>query len=299
MRILITGGTGFIGSYLCRTLLQANHQLVVLSRYPETVIQKCGKGVEAISSIDELDVDAQIDTIINLAGEPVIAKRWSEKRKQNLLDSRLVPTQALVDFIARVEKKPRCLISGSAIGFYGDGGEQILDETSSYHDEFSHELCRQWEGAAQQAEKYGVRVCLVRIGLVVGAGGGFLQQMLTPFKFGLGGPIGKGSQWMSWIHIKDLVDLLIWLLQNDSVSGVFNGTAPNPVTNHEFAKTLGRSLGRPAVIPMPSFVLQAAMGEMSQLLLTGQRVMPMRALEAGFDFKYKDLDGALEHVLSA
>jgi len=297
MRILITGGTGFIGSSLCRKLLGFNHSLVVLSRKPGTVAQKCGAGVEAVSNIEELGSNDPIDVIFNLAGEPIVAKRWSDARKRELLASRIGVTQAIVDYISRVQKKPACLVSGSAIGYYGDRGDATLNEESSFHDEFTHQLCQQWEDCALQAEQQGVRVCLVRTGLVAGEGGGFLQQMLLPFKLGLGGPIGSGDQWMSWIHIDDMVRLLIWLGENESARGVFNATAPKPVTNREFARALGKSLHRPALIPMPAFVLKAAMGEMAHLLLTGQKVMPAKALESGFVFNYPDLTGALEQVL--
>jgi hypothetical protein len=299
MRILITGGTGFIGSSLCRKLLESNHALVVLSRKPETVAEKCGAGVKAIGSIDELDSNEPIDAVFNLAGEPIVAKRWSDARKQELLASRIDVTQAIVDFISRAQMKPACLVSGSAIGYYGDRGDETLNEESSFHDEFAHQLCQQWEDCARQAEQQGVRVCLVRTGLVVDQGGGFLQKMLLPFKLGLGGPIGSGNQWMSWIHRDDMVRLLIWLLENESAKGIYNATAPKPVTNREFAQTLGKSLHRPAVIPMPAFVLNTAMGEMAHLLLTGQKVMPAKALQSGFEFQYPDLTGALEQVLGS
>ena len=296
MKILITGGTGFIGSLLCRKLQGLGHQLVVLSRTPGKVNDRCGSTVAAIASLDEMDRQTSIGAIFNLAGEPIADSRWSEEKKRLLLESRIGITQQLIDYIERAEVKPRHLISGSAVGYYGDCGDRPLDEDSPSHDEFTHQLCQQWEQRALLAEQQGVKVSIVRTGLVVGRGGGFLQRMLPAFRLGLGGRMGSGRQWMSWVHIEDLTRLLIYLLENE-LAGIFNGTAPEPVTNAEFTRVLARCLNRPALLPMPAVMLKLAFGEMSRLLLTGQRVLPKRALDAGFEFRYRDLEAALREVL--
>lgn len=297
MHILITGGTGFIGSRLCQRLLKANHQLTVFSRRPDCVKSLCGQTVTPLASLDELSADSQFDAVINLAGEPIADKRWSTKRKQQLLQSRLDTTGKLVQAMVAMQQRPQCLINASAVGYYGDQGDIEVDETTPAHDEFSHQLCRLWEQAAQAAEPLGVRVCVVRTGLVVGSDGGFVGKMLLPFKLGLGGPLGNGRQWMSWVHLHDLTRLFEWLLSHAETSGVYNATAPHPVTNREFTKTLGRVLQRPTVLPMPAFVARALFGEMSQLLLTGQRVLPKRISATGFEFDYPELEAALGNVL--
>ncbi|MEZ5525904.1 MAG: TIGR01777 family oxidoreductase [Pseudomonadales bacterium] len=297
MRILITGGTGFIGAHLCGQLLEAGHQLVVFSRRPEQVESLCGQAVEAIGSLDEITPQSEFDAVINLAGEPIADKRWSARRKQLLMESRLETTRKLVQAVAAMHRPPSCLINASAVGFYGDQGDRPVDESTLPHEEFSHELCRLWEQAANKAAEYGVRVCIVRIGLVVGPGGGFVSRMLPAFKLGLGGPLGNGRQWMSWVHRSDLVRLFEWLLTHDQAQGVYNGTAPNPVTNREFTRTLAKVLHRPACLPMPAFAAKALFGEMSRLLLTGQRVYPKRVTDAGFEFNYPQLQAALESVL--
>jgi hypothetical protein len=297
MRILITGGTGFIGAHLCGQLLEAGHQLVVFSRRPEQVESLCGQAVEAIGSLDEITPQSEFDAVINLAGEPIADKRWSARRKQLLMESRLETTRKLVQAVAAMHRPPSCLINASAVGFYGDQGDRPVDESTPPHEEFSHELCRLWEQAANKAAEYGVRVCIVRIGLVVGPGGGFVSRMLPAFKLGLGGPLGNGRQWMSWVHRSDLVRLFEWLLTHDQARGVYNGTAPNPVTNREFTRTLAKVLHRPACLPMPAFAAKALFGEMSRLLLTGQRVYPKRVTDAGFEFNYPQLQAALESVL--
>lgn len=298
MKILVTGGTGFIGTLLCSKLLADDHQLTVYTRNPAKVRGQGGDRIGYVTSLDNLAASECFDAIINLAGEPIADKRWSEKRKLLLLDSRLKTTQGLLDFVARTERKPVCLISGSAVGFYGDQGDTQVNELTTPYPDFGHRLCCRWENLARLAEEQGLRVCIVRTGLVVGSGGGFLKRMLPPFKLGLGGPMGSGQQWMSWIHIEDLVELFIWLLKHETCQGVFNGTAPNPVTNREFSKTLAACLHRPALLPVPSLMLRIALGEMSGLLLTGQRVNPERALEGGFEFRFPHLQQALSQVVS-
>ncbi len=297
MRILITGGTGFIGHALVKVLLEQGHQLTLLTRKPNAPELQSYRHTLIIDTLEQLSPDTRVDAIINLAGEGIADKRWSDKRKQVLLDSRLETTRSVLDFIARAEHKPQCLISGSAVGYYGDQGDVEVDESSTPASDFGQHLCDQWETLAQTAEQSGVRVCRLRIGLVIGRNGGFLKRMLLPFKSGLGGPLGNGRQWMSWIHRDDLVRLIVWLMTNDQCSGPYNGVAPNPVTNRKFTQTLARCLHRPALLPAPAPILKLVLGEMSALLLTGQKVRPRRALKAGFEFRFNDLQEALSDVL--
>lgn len=299
MNILITGGTGFIGKPLCASLIKQGHSLTVLSRRSAHVPKLCGATVSAVSTLDSLTADTHFDAIINLAGEGIVDKRWSKQRKQQLLDSRIQTTNQLIDYISRAKQKPFVLINGSAIGFYGDTGDEVLTENSiaSISNDFAHRLCVEWEQTAHKAADDGVRLCLLRTGLVVGKDGGFLQRMLTPFKLGLGGRIGHGQQWMSWIHRSDLIGMIEMLLDSSELAGIFNATAPNPVTNNEFSQTLARLLKRPALLPVPAIVLKVAMGEMSSLLLGGQRVIPKRFLDHGFQFQYGHLESALRETI--
>ena len=297
MQVLLTGGTGFIGSQLCGRLLKAGHQLTVLSRRPGQVKALCGQAVQPLASLDKLTPESHFDAVINLAGEPIADKRWTEKRKQQLMESRLGTTRKLVQVMKNMTQQPECLINASAVGFYGDQRQRTVDESTAAHDEFSHQLCRLWEEAASEAAQCGVRVCIVRIGLVVGSGGGFVSKMLLPFKLGLGGTIGSGEQWMSWVHREDLLRVFEWLMTHEQAEGVYNGTAPHPVSNRDFTFTLATVLHRPTLLPMPAFVAKVLFGDMSQLLLTGQRVLPKRMTEAGFEFQYPELKAALESVL--
>ncbi len=297
MKILITGGTGFIGKTLCHFLLGKNHQLTLLSRQPKKVSALFGPSVQAISNINQLKPSDGYDAIINLAGEGIADSRWTQSRKQILLDSRIKTTRQLIAYIKTAENKPEVLISGSAIGYYGNQKSRILNEKSEPIEDFSHQLCEKWETAAQQAEDFGIRVCIIRTGLVIGHDGGFLQRMLPAFKYGLGGTIGNGKQWMSWIHYSDLVAIINKLLESTVLQGIFNGTAPEPVTNAEFSITLGKILNRPVLLPIPAFILSLLLGEMSELLLGGQRVMPVQIEKAGFEFKFRTLEQALSDVL--
>ena len=298
MKILITGGTGFIGKTLCKTLLKKGHRLTVLSRKPEKVPSLCGETVEAIDNLDKLDAEASFDAIINLAGEGIADARWTPTRKQILLDSRIKTTGQLIRFIERAKKKPLVLVSGSAVGFYGDKGNTALDESSLPYDDFSHRLCAEWEETASMAEAYDVRVCIVRTGLVIGNNGGFIKRMLLPFQLGLGGRLGDGGQWMSWIHRSDYIKMVELLLNSPTLQGTFNATAPNPVTNSEFTQCLAKTLNRPAFLPVPAFVLKILLGELAELLLGGQRVFPKRIQDAGFEFTFETLDQALQDVLN-
>jgi len=297
MKLLITGGTGFIGSALCRHLVANRHDVTVLSRKPEAVAKLCGPTVRAIGDIKELHAQDDWQAIINLAGAPIFASRWTQERKQLIRASRIKLTEALVSYMAAMANKPAVFISGSAIGYYGDQGDQTLTEQAPAGTDFSGQLCQDWEQAAQAAEQWGVRVCLMRTGLVIGQGGGLLQKMLLPFQLGLGGRIGNGRQWMSWIHRNDWIAIAETMLANPAMQGPYNATAPHPVTNAEFAQTLAACLNRPALLPAPAGVLKALLGEMSELVLGSQRVLPERLLAQGFNFQHPELAAAIRASL--
>ena len=297
-RILITGGTGFIGHVLCRELLARDYELTVFSRQPpETVKSSCGR-VEAVSDLQQLRSHPGYDAVINLAGEGIADKRWSETRKQELRDSRIGVTETLVEVIRSWERAPKVLVSGSAVGFYGDQGAATVTEDTNPNDEFTHRLCRDWENAAKPLADDGVRVCFSRTGVVAGPGGGFLERMILPFKLGLGGRLGSGTQYMPWIHRDDVVGALIWMMENPNASGPFNVVSPNPATNAEFTRTLGKVLHRPTLFPAPAPVLKVALGEMARLLLTGQRAIPERLTQEKFEFRYPELEQALSQSVS-
>lgn len=293
MHILITGATGFIGTALCTRLLTSGHTLTALTRDPARAAARV-PGVRAIATLDDA---RDVEAVVNLAGEPLADGRWNTVRKQAFRDSRLGTTQQLVAWMARQPVRPRVLVSGSAIGYYGPRDDTALDESAPPGDDFAAQLCRDWETEAMQAETLDVRTCRVRIGIVLGTQGGALAKMLPPFRLGAGGPMGDGRQWMSWIHRDDLVRLIQWLLERDQAGGAYNGTAPTPVTNRAFATALGAALHRPALLPTPAIALKLAFGEMAQLLLTGQRVLPAHALAEGFTFQFPTLDTALADLL--
>jgi len=297
MKILITGGTGFIGRTLCHRLLDSGHELIVLSRRPEQVTKLCGKSVTAISNLEDLSSEESINSIINLSGKGIADRLWTKKRKQKLLDSRINITKQLIAYVARAKHKPSVMISGSAVGYYGNNGQSELDETTDNPDDFAQQLCKQWEAAVESVKEHGVRLCIIRIGLVIGRNGGFVKRMLLPFKLGLGGRLGNGQQWMSWIHKEDLITIVEILLNASELEGNFNATAPQPVTNAEFSACLANNLHRPAIFPVPAIVLKLLLGEMSELLLGGQKVLPERLIEQGFPFQYKSLDSALKAIL--
>jgi uncharacterized protein (TIGR01777 family) len=297
MHILLTGGTGLLGRALCRHWTQQGHQLTVWSRTPQRVAALCGAQVRGIGGLDEIG-DQPLDAVINLAGAPIADRPWTRKRKALLWASRITLTEQLLAWLQQRQQKPRVLLSGSAVGWYGDGGERELHEDSpQITDDFGAQLCGAWEETAQRAEALGIRVVLVRTGLVLAADGGFLARLLPPFRFGLGGPVGDGRQWMPWIHIADQIALIEFLLQQEQARGPYNACAPEPVRNADFARALGRVLHRPALLPAPAFLLRMALGELAGLLLGGQRALPVRLQEAGFRFRFTDLDLALADLL--
>lgn len=304
MRIVVTGGTGFIGRPLCQRLVGLGHAVTVLTRNPGAARSVLDPRMSVIGwegfrgPTDGLMAAlGDGDVIINLAGAPIAAGRWNAQVKDRLRQSREGTTSALVAALSELPTRPVLLISASAIGYYGSRGDEPLTEESPSGAGFLASLCREWEAAARAAERLGVRVVLPRIGVVLGRHGGALAKMLPAFRMGLGGPVGSGAQWMSWIHLDDLIELLLFLL-NEAVGGPVNATAPHPVTNREFARTLGRTLGRPAWARVPAPVLRLLLGEMAEeLLLTGQRVLPHRAEALGFRFRYPTLSEALGAIL--
>lgn len=292
MNFLITGGTGFIGKYLIQHLTEKGNNITVLTRNKN----KISRNIKAISNVNEIKNSDKIDVIINLAGAP-IAKRWSKAYKQELIDSRVNTTKDIISLIERLKDKPEVLISASAIGYYGSQGDKTLDENSTPVDEFTYQLCKKWESEALEAEKHGIRVCITRLGVVLGRNGGALKQMLPAFKLGLGGRLGDGNQYFSWVHINDVVSAFSFLIENQNEKGVYNLTAPHPVTNNDFTKALGKSIGRPTIFPMPAFIVKLLFGEMGEtLLLKGQRVLPKKLQKNGFQFQYPKIENALQDI---
>jgi uncharacterized protein (TIGR01777 family) len=299
LHVFITGGTGFVGRALCRVLDAAGCRVTVLSRQDATTVSRlCGGSVRGIASLQELHHIGAIDAVVNLAGESIAEGRWTSRRKDVLRNSRIELTRQLSDTLSRLTHKPSVLISGSAIGFYGDCDQQEVDETSPPGDDFAAHLCRDWEAVAREAEDMGIRVCTLRIGLVLDPSGGALQKMLPAFRFGLGGMIGRGQQWMSWIDRADLCRLILFLIQTPTARGPFNATAPYPASNRTFTHALGEALRRPTLFTVPSLALKLAMGEASSLLTTGQKVMPRKAMAAGFQYRHDSLESAFASYFS-
>ena len=295
--ILITGATGFIGSRLAAGLTEAGHHVIALIRNPARA-DGLRPPITLITSLDQLSADTKIDAIVNLAGEPIGNGLWTEAKRRKILDSRIGMTDDVVGLIARLDKRPAVLINGSAIGWYGLWQDQALTESAKAHACFSHELCDAWEKAASRAAEHGVRVVYLRIGLVVGTDGGMLTRMLTPFEYGLGGPMGSGQQWVSWIERDDLIRLIAHAIARPDISGPVNATAPIPVRNMKFSEELGRRLARPAIFRIPATLLRHAAGDFAdELLLGGQRVIPNKALSSGFVFRHETLRSAFEAIL--
>lgn len=301
MKVLLAGCSGFIGRSLIHELAREGHELILLSRNEANVreflsekIRFCpwdGKGIPQTALLEKLD------GVVNLCGEGIAEGRWTEERKARLLSSRLDTTNALVQFMSELQDPPKVLVNASAVGFYGSVPEGEVDESASTGHTFLADICKKWEVAALKAESYGVRVALMRIGIVLEQGGGAFAKMVPPFKAFIGGPLGSGKQWFPWVHRDDVVGLIRFALENEQASGPINVTAPEVVRMSEFCQRLGAVLGRPSWAPVPAFMLKLLLGEMSEMLLTGQKAIPKKACELGYEFKYASLDEALRNIL--
>ena len=294
MHILMTGGTGFIGAALAESLVAAGHSVTVLTRQDRVA----GDGVRFLRSLDEITDDSVIDGVVNLAGASLAGRRWTTAYKREILESRLDTTRALLQLMERLDRKPEVLVSASAVGYYGHHGDEALGEDGASTPGFSSDLCHRWEALALQAEPLGVRVCLARLGVVLGRGGGALEQMARPFRFGIANWLGDGRQWLSWVHRRDVIAALSMLLERVDLSGPFNVTAPEPVTSRGFCDAMKRRKKTVVTAPVPAALMRLMVGEMAdELLLNGQRVVPVRLQSAGFEFEYPDLDGALKDII--
>ncbi len=301
VKVLVTGATGAIGSALCDALLARDDEVVGLSRNPSKA-RLAQPGVqwhpwEPTLERPPAEAFDGVDGVVNLVGEK-IAQRWTEEAKRRIMESRRTATHNLVGTIAGLERRLRVLVSQSAVGYYGDRGDAIVDESTGPGSSFDSEVVQEWERAAQEIEGSDVRLVITRTGQVLDADDGLLAELLTPFRLGVGGPIAGGNQYLAWIHRDDEIGLLLWALDDEQVAGVLNATAPNPATNRDFSKALGRAVSRPAVMPVPGFVLDLKFGsEFGKVLRGGQRVVPKRAQELGYQFSYPELDAALRDLL--
>ncbi len=301
MKIMIAGGTGFIGGELVSELRKKDHEVFLLSR---------SQRKSADPKIHYLPWDGEsvglwakemgaVNAVINLAGEPIAQKRWSPAQKNKIVQSRLLATRAIVEAISKSDRKPKVLINASAVGYYGDVSEGEVSETHPKGSGFLAETCDAWEKEVRAAEALGLRTVCLRIGVVLERGGGALSKMLTPFQMFAGGPLGSGKQWFAWIHREDVVRIILFALENESLSGAVNTTAPNPVTMSQFCHELGKVLQRPSWAPVPAFVLKMLLGEMSEMLLGGQKAVPAKLLKHGFVFKFPVLKEALSDILGS
>lgn len=297
MTIVLAGGSGFLGTKLAARLQHDRHHVVILTRRPrkdrdaDVAWHPDGSAGSLAGHLDG------VDAVVNLAGENIADRRWSADRKAAIRDSRLLATRTLVRAMATCLRPPRVLVSASAVGYYGPRGDEPVTESTPPGSDFLARVCVEWEEEARAAEGPATRVAMVRSGLVLDAKGGALPRMLPPFRLGLGATIGSGQQFMSWIHVADWVSMVMWLIQSERGAGAFNATAPQPVINRDFTHTLGRVLRRPAVLRAPGLVLRVALGEMADLLITGQRALPARAEELGFKFSFHALEPALQEIL--
>jgi uncharacterized protein len=301
MKIAIVGATGFVGSRLVEQLQTQGHQVKILTRNPGRATSRFPQaevvGYTPLQSGEWQESISGCDAVVNLAGEPIAEKRWTSVQKQTILDSRKLGTQKIVEAISQAEIKPQVLINASAIGYYGTSETAKFDETSPSGKDFLAEVCTAWETAAQAVTASGTRLVILRMGIVLGENGGALGKMLAPFSAFVGGPIGSGKQWFSWIHRDDVVKLIITAITDPQMQGVYNATAPNPVTMQDFAHTLGNVMSRPSWLPVPNFALEAMLGEGAIVVLQGQQVIPTHTLAQGFSFQYPQLQPALTAIL--
>jgi uncharacterized protein (TIGR01777 family) len=298
--VLVTGATGFVGRALVPRLLARGDRVMVLVRNPTKAATLLGPDVTLCTSLDTVPHTARIDAIVNLAGEPIAGGLWTARRRAVLLDSRLGVTHALLALLARLEPRPRTWLNASAIGYYGaQSSDAALDEASPPGRGFQAELCRRWEAAAAAATEHGATVTLLRLGVVLGNDGGALPSLARPVRWHAGVPLGNGAQWFSWIHRDDLLELIAFVLDSGAVAGALNATAPNPVRHTELMRSIAAALGRRLLpLAVPAVVLRAALGELAELFVDGQRVVPKRALELGFKFRYETIDAALHALLA-
>lgn len=296
MRILITGASGLVGSELQKSLAAKGHELLLASRSEP-------KGANDIQwTVEEGFAEPErlegIDAVVHLAGESVSGLRWTEEKKKAIRDSRVLGTRSVVEAISKLKDKPKVFVAASAIGFYGERGDEELNESSNAGEGFLADVAKAWEGEARRAEDAGIRTVLLRTGIVLSKDGGALGTMLLPFKLGVGGVVGSGKQWMSWISLYDHVRVIEYVIENENIRGAVNAVSPHPVTNEEFTKTLGEVLYRPTILPLPEFAVSMVFGEMGDaLLLASTKVMPKRLTDAGFEFKYSQLKPAIEHAV--
>jgi uncharacterized protein (TIGR01777 family) len=301
--VLVTGASGFIGSLLVKALVKNRQRVIVLTRHPEKAALQFDKNVSCIANMNELSTEQQIDVVVNLAGARILGWRWTAGRKEVLRQSRIGTTKNVIAWIARATHKPRLFLSASAIGYYGiqaKGDAGLLKEDSAPQAIFMSQLCQEWEAAAQAATQYGVKVICMRFGLVLGKGGA-LPMMLLPIRMGVGGRLGDGQQWLSWIHVEDLLRGIAHLWQSNATDAIetYNFTAPQTVTQEVFSQTAARVLHRPSIFPTPAILMQLLLGEQADLLLEGQRVTPAGLQASGFEFVYPDLQSALENLTQA
>jgi uncharacterized protein len=302
MKIAIAGATGFVGSRLVEALQDRGHETLVLTRNPQQAASRFPKaqvvGYNPLKSGEWQESISGCDGVVNLAGEPIAEKRWTPAHKRTILESRQIGTQKIVEAIDRASAKPQVLINASAIGYYGTSESAKFDETSPSGTDFLAEVCREWEAAAQAVTAGGTRLVILRLGIVLGENGGALGKMLAPFSAFVGGPIGSGKQWFSWIHRDDVVKSIVAAIENPQMQGTYNATAPNPVTMADFATTLGTVMERPSWLPVPNFAIEAMLGEGAIVVLQGQQVLPTQTLATGFEFRYPTLKPALIAILS-
>lgn len=305
MKIAVTGATGFVGTRLVERLQEEGHSVLVLTRnatkgqrvFPKSAFPQVEVvGYSPLESGEWQGAIAGCDGVVNLAGAPIAEERWTPQRKQEILDSRKIGTQKIVEAIAQANPKPAVLVNSSAIGFYGSSETATFDETNEGGQDFLAQVCQEWEAEAQKVRETGTRLVIIRTGIVLGMGGA-IEKMLLPFKLFAGGPIGSGRQWFSWIHRDDLVSLILKALTDSTMDGVFNGTAPNPVRMAEFTQNMGQVMNRPSWLPVPAIALEALLGDAAQVVLQGQQVLPKRTQASGFTYQYETVKPALEEVL--